>query len=74
MWLVLAERLQLDELRELCLVKLRGMSKQQLQCAITVEFGSNNSRQNKRTARREVTQGLDPELLGELLAITAFAW
>ncbi|KAG1679822.1 hypothetical protein FOA52_012735 [Chlamydomonas sp. UWO 241] len=72
-WLVLAERLQLDELRELCLAKLRGMSKQQLQCAITLEVGSDNGGQNKRSARRDVTQGLGPELLGELLAITAFA-
>jgi hypothetical protein len=73
MWLVLAERLQLDELRELCLVKLRGMSKQQLQYAITVEVGGGIGELSKWPVRKEVMQGLSRKLLGELLSITAFA-
>ncbi|KAG1680630.1 hypothetical protein FOA52_015079 [Chlamydomonas sp. UWO 241] len=36
-WLALAERLQLDKLRELCLDKLRSFKKEQLKLAFTVE-------------------------------------
>ena len=36
-WLALAERLQLDDLRELCLSRLRGMSRKQLEQATVTD-------------------------------------
>ncbi|KAG1656642.1 hypothetical protein FOA52_008866 [Chlamydomonas sp. UWO 241] len=69
-WLALAERLQLDELRELCLGKLRGMTREQLQSAITVQAGSGADRLKKQAVRKDVRE-LSHELLVELLSITA---
>jgi hypothetical protein len=73
-WLALAERLQLDELRELCLGKVRGMTREQLQSAffVEVEIGSGADKQTQRTIRKEVEE-LSPALLSELLIITAVA-
>jgi hypothetical protein len=73
-WLALAERLQLDELRELCLGKLGSMSRAQLLIAITVEVevGSGVDKNMTRVVRKEVKQmGLD--MCCALLSITARA-
>jgi hypothetical protein len=79
-WLALAERLQLDELREMCIDMLRGMTRQQLELAITEEeeeeedeeeeeeVGTGSCKQKKRVARKQI-MALGPELLGKLLAI-----
>ncbi|KAG1673776.1 hypothetical protein FOA52_002345 [Chlamydomonas sp. UWO 241] len=71
-WLALAERLQLDELRELCLDRLHGMTKEELQTAITVEVevGSGDAKQMRRAVRQEV-QGLGQAMCCEVLAIAA---
>jgi hypothetical protein len=71
-WLALSERLQLDELRELCLGRLRGMTKGELQTAITVEVevGSGADKQKRRAVREEV-KGLGQELCFEVFAIAA---
>jgi hypothetical protein len=73
-WLALAERLQLDELRELCLGKLRDMSKEQRKAAliVDVELGSKAGQQKKHTVREEVKQ-LGEELRDELLILIVFA-
>jgi hypothetical protein len=69
-WLALAESLQLDELRELCLDKLRFMTRQQLQSGITVEVdvGSGAAKQKKHVLRKEVKQ-LGETLRDELLVV-----
>ncbi|KAG1679813.1 hypothetical protein FOA52_012725 [Chlamydomonas sp. UWO 241] len=72
LWLAVAERLQLDELRELCLVKLKGKSKQQLQWAITVEVGSDSDGHSKCAVRKEVEM-LSHALLVKVLGIAALA-
>ncbi|KAG1680618.1 hypothetical protein FOA52_015067 [Chlamydomonas sp. UWO 241] len=56
-WLALAERLQLDELCELCLANLRSMTREERQDAITVkvEVGSGADKKMKRVARKEVS-------------------
>ncbi|KAG1674618.1 hypothetical protein FOA52_001867 [Chlamydomonas sp. UWO 241] len=78
-WLALAERLQLDELVELCLDRLRTMTRGQLQVAITkaVEVGSNTSEKlllslhdNRRAVRVEVNE-FSEALREKLLAITS---
>jgi len=61
-WLALAERLQLDELRELCLNRLRGFSKTELQMAII---------EPSRRAVREQVKGLGLAMCCEVLAISA---
>ncbi|KAG1655048.1 hypothetical protein FOA52_003804 [Chlamydomonas sp. UWO 241] len=73
-WLALAERLQLDELREVCLDKLRGMTGEERQGAITVEveFGSGGDKKMKRVVREEVKK-LSQELRDELLLLLAAA-
>ncbi|KAG1661259.1 hypothetical protein FOA52_003716 [Chlamydomonas sp. UWO 241] len=63
-WLALAERLQLDELRELCLGKLRGATKDDLQSAIMMP----GPVLLKRGVREEVA-ALSPKLLSSLLAL-----
>ncbi|KAG1674608.1 hypothetical protein FOA52_001857 [Chlamydomonas sp. UWO 241] len=76
-WLALAERLQLDVLVEMCLDRLRGMTREQLQMTITeaVEVGSDTceklllSLRNKHVMRVEVEQ-LSEALREKLLAIT----
>ncbi|KAG1666999.1 hypothetical protein FOA52_014311 [Chlamydomonas sp. UWO 241] len=57
-WLALAERLQLDELRELVLGKVRGMTREQLQQAIAVEVeaGGSAAKQKVHAVREEVKQ------------------
>ncbi|KAG1669257.1 hypothetical protein FOA52_003294 [Chlamydomonas sp. UWO 241] len=71
-WLALAERLQLDELREMCLDRLRGMSRRKRKVALTVyvEVGSGAGATTKHVIREEV-KGLGQALCFELLAITA---
>ncbi|KAG1680628.1 hypothetical protein FOA52_015077 [Chlamydomonas sp. UWO 241] len=65
-WLALAERLQLGELRELCLGKLGSMTGAQLLIAITVDVEA------ERVVRQEVKQmGLD--MCCALLSITVRA-
>jgi hypothetical protein len=70
-WLALSERLQLDELRELCLGVLRGMSREELQTATTVEVesGSGADKRKRRVAREEV-KGLGQALCVEVLTIS----
>jgi hypothetical protein len=63
-WLALAERLQLDELREWCLTSIRAGSRQDLVKDTTVAQGT------KRVVREEVKQ-LDRTLLEELYGILA---
>ncbi|KAG1654975.1 hypothetical protein FOA52_004562 [Chlamydomonas sp. UWO 241] len=69
-WLALAERLQLDDLRELCLGRLRSMTRKEIEEAITVEVEVQvgAATQKKRTIREEVRQ-LGQELCFEVLAI-----
>jgi hypothetical protein len=62
-WLEMAECLQLDELREVCISRLRGMTKQQLDLAILIP-GS-----GKNCGVREEVKRLGPALCFELLAI-----
>ncbi|KAG1674605.1 hypothetical protein FOA52_001854 [Chlamydomonas sp. UWO 241] len=78
-WLALAERLQLDELAELCLSRLRTMNRGQLQMAITkaaVQVGSDTSEKlllslyGKRVMHVEVKE-LSEGLRKKLLAITS---
>jgi hypothetical protein len=75
-WLALAERLQLDELRELCLGRLRGMTRRDLLAAITVKTEAitvaGNQMRHGFCVREEV-KGLGQALCFELLAITATA-
>ncbi|KAG1667005.1 hypothetical protein FOA52_014317 [Chlamydomonas sp. UWO 241] len=73
-WLALAERLQLDELRELVLGKVRGMTKEQLQQAIFVELepGSSANKQKKHAIRKEMEE-LSQALRDELFTIAVFA-
>ncbi|KAG1670273.1 hypothetical protein FOA52_003623 [Chlamydomonas sp. UWO 241] len=69
-WLALSERLQLDELRKLCLGKLRGMSKGQRKAALIVEVEAGNSvgKQKKHAVRTEVIQ-LGQTLRDELFVL-----
>jgi hypothetical protein len=69
-WLALAESLQLDELRELCLNRLRGLAKPQLLAAITVEVeeGSGAAAQTRRVLRTRV-KALGKEVSDELLLL-----
>ncbi|KAG1669246.1 hypothetical protein FOA52_003283 [Chlamydomonas sp. UWO 241] len=69
-WLALAERLQLDELREVCLARLRGMTKEQRNAALTekVEVGSGAGMVTRR-AFREGVKGLGQALCLDLLDI-----
>ncbi|KAG1670267.1 hypothetical protein FOA52_003617 [Chlamydomonas sp. UWO 241] len=70
-WLALAERLQLDELQELCLHRMQGMTREQLQSAITVEVEAvSGGKQKKHAVRKEMLQ-LGHALLAELPSITA---
>ncbi|KAG1669273.1 hypothetical protein FOA52_003311 [Chlamydomonas sp. UWO 241] len=73
-WLALAQRLQLDELRELCLARLRGMSKEQRQSALTVEVavGSGADMQVKHIIREEVKE-LGQVLRDELFVLVTHA-
>ncbi|KAG1656641.1 hypothetical protein FOA52_008865 [Chlamydomonas sp. UWO 241] len=73
-WLALAERLQLDELRELCLDRMRGMTREQLQMAITVEVeaGSGTAAQKKHAFRSEVKNHRQ-DLRDKLLTLIAVA-
>jgi hypothetical protein len=64
-WLALAERLQLDELRELCLGRLRGATRQQLETAIMMPPPHSLER-----GIREDVKALGPDLLGSLLALS----
>ncbi|KAG1679172.1 hypothetical protein FOA52_000528 [Chlamydomonas sp. UWO 241] len=66
-WLALAERVQLDELREVCLSRLRGMTRKQLEQAILIPGAG----AGKKCGVREEVQRLGPALWFELLAITA---
>jgi hypothetical protein len=68
-WLALSERLQVDELREVCLGVLRGMSREQLQTATTVEVevGTGADKQTRRSVREEV------KVLGQALCFEVFA-
>ncbi|KAG1670276.1 hypothetical protein FOA52_003626 [Chlamydomonas sp. UWO 241] len=72
LWLALSERLQLDELRELCLNKLRSMTRQQLQIAITMDVEADSVTGNKRRAVRKEVQQLGEELHDEII-LTALA-
>jgi hypothetical protein len=73
-WLALAERLHLDELLELCLGRLRSMSKEQRKKALTVmvEVGSDNASKQKRAVRKGVKQ-LGQTLRDELFVLIADA-
>jgi hypothetical protein len=71
-WLALAERLQLDELLEVCLGRLWAMTRQQLQIAITVESGESTDKRKKYALRNEVKQ-LGQAVRDELLTILAVA-
>ncbi|KAG1670269.1 hypothetical protein FOA52_003619 [Chlamydomonas sp. UWO 241] len=70
-WLALAERLQLDELHELCLERLKSMPREQPQSAITVQVAGAD-KQKKHVLRKQVQQ-LGHELIAELLTMTAAA-
>ncbi|KAG1679164.1 hypothetical protein FOA52_000520 [Chlamydomonas sp. UWO 241] len=63
LWLALAERLQMDELRELCLDRLRGMTRKQLDQAILFPDAGN------KCGVREEVKRLGPALCFELPAI-----
>jgi hypothetical protein len=63
---------QLDDLRELCLSKLRGLTKEQLQKAIFVEVEAGSDKKTKHAIRKEVGE-LGQALREELLTITSFA-
>ncbi|KAG1669260.1 hypothetical protein FOA52_003297 [Chlamydomonas sp. UWO 241] len=65
-------RLQLDEFRELCLDRLRGMTREQRKIALNVEVevGSGAGAARKRVIRAEV-KDLGQALCFELFAITA---
>ncbi|KAG1669248.1 hypothetical protein FOA52_003285 [Chlamydomonas sp. UWO 241] len=69
-WLALAERLQLDELRELCLGRLRCMTKDDSKAALTVEVevGSGAGMVKKCVFRVQV-EGLGQALCLDLLDI-----
>ncbi|KAG1673749.1 hypothetical protein FOA52_002318 [Chlamydomonas sp. UWO 241] len=67
-WLALAERLQLDELRELCLGRLQGMTKEELRKATTV--AQSTERGTERVVREEVSN-LGNACLCKLFAILA---
>ncbi|KAG1673777.1 hypothetical protein FOA52_002346 [Chlamydomonas sp. UWO 241] len=71
-WLALSERLQLDRLRELCLGKLRSMTREDFQTAITVEVevGSGDAEQMRRVVRKEV-EGLGQAMCCAVLTISA---
>jgi hypothetical protein len=83
-WLALAERLQLDDLQEVCLDRLRGMTKEQLKTALTVEVEVGRDPeeqlllavfvnvQTKLVVREEV-KALGQALRDELRAISALA-
>ncbi|KAG1670268.1 hypothetical protein FOA52_003618 [Chlamydomonas sp. UWO 241] len=71
-WLALSERLQLDELRELCLDRMQGMTHEQLQSAITVDSGSGTGTWKKYALRSEVKK-LGRALFDELLTLLAVA-
>ncbi|KAG1674731.1 hypothetical protein FOA52_013566 [Chlamydomonas sp. UWO 241] len=70
-WLSLAERLQLDELHELVLDRLRGLTREQLRKATTaeVEVESGAGAQTRRVVREEVKR-LGQALCCELFAIS----
>ncbi|KAG1662143.1 hypothetical protein FOA52_011016 [Chlamydomonas sp. UWO 241] len=63
-WLTLAVRLQLDELRDWCLARIRAMPRHDLVCATTVEQGA------KRVMREDFKQ-LEAALLSEVFTILA---
>ncbi|KAG1670275.1 hypothetical protein FOA52_003625 [Chlamydomonas sp. UWO 241] len=69
-WLALAEVLQLDALRELCLGKLRGMTREQRKAALVVEVKAGTAPVELKThrLRREVMQ-LGHDLLAELFVL-----
>ncbi|KAG1666411.1 hypothetical protein FOA52_006520 [Chlamydomonas sp. UWO 241] len=69
-WLDLAERLQLDELHQLCMDRLQGMTKELRKMAITVEVRMVAFMQKKRVLHKEV-EGLGQGTCNELLALTA---
>ncbi|KAG1670274.1 hypothetical protein FOA52_003624 [Chlamydomonas sp. UWO 241] len=69
-WLALGERLQLEELCELCLGKLRDMHSWQRKAALIVEVGSEAGTQKKHAVRKEVAQ-LGQALRGELIVLLA---
>ncbi|KAG1671685.1 hypothetical protein FOA52_007476 [Chlamydomonas sp. UWO 241] len=73
-WLALAESLQLDELRELCLMRLHDMTKQQLQRAISVEVeeGSGADKHTRRILRSQV-KALGHEQRDKLLLLAVSA-
>jgi hypothetical protein len=73
-WLALAERLQLDDLRERCLTSIRAMTRGQLQMTIFVEVeaGSGADKRAKHAISKEVGE-LGQALREELLTITSFA-
>jgi hypothetical protein len=69
-WLALAERLQLDDLCEVCLDRLRSMSKEHRKSALTVEVqaGSGTDKRKKYALRNEVKQ-LGQAVRDELLTL-----
>ncbi|KAG1676264.1 hypothetical protein FOA52_006482 [Chlamydomonas sp. UWO 241] len=69
-WIALAERLQLDELFEVCLSRLRTMTRQELHLAIAEAAPAGGRKQ--RVVRAEVKQ-LGKELREEVLTIAALA-
>jgi hypothetical protein len=69
-WLALAGRLHLDDLRELCLDRLRGMTREEREMAITVEVQVGADKQKKRVVREEV-KILSRDVRDELLALFA---
>jgi hypothetical protein len=72
LWLALAERLQLDELRELCFGRLRSMTREQLQSAITMEVEAASGTGKKRRVVRNEVKRLGEELRDQVM-LTALA-
>jgi hypothetical protein len=70
-WLALAGRLQLDELRELCFGRLRGMTQAQLQMATTVEVKQSSGavKAATRVVREELADLLSTRVACDVLAI-----
>jgi hypothetical protein len=55
-WLEVSERLQLDDLRELCLDRLRDMTGEELQTATTVEVVVGSGADKRKRRRRAVVR------------------
>ncbi|KAG1659958.1 hypothetical protein FOA52_010591 [Chlamydomonas sp. UWO 241] len=67
-WLQLTERLQLDQLRDLCLGRLRSMTRKQVEQAILLPAAPSHAAGMERGVREEVKQ-LGPELCFKIVAI-----